>query len=103
MFERGGIQKGWGVWGSQKIESFIFECLEWPTLAEITANPPSPWTPPPPWRKPWNCKIKYFASCVVVIDMLSAVVYEIQIGNNLVFWNAFNFHVPPTTPLWHRW
>ena len=41
LFER-GVQKGWGVWGSspkeKKSQSFKFECMKWPILAEITAK-----------------------------------------------------------------
>ena len=42
MFERGGVQKGWGVWGSsprrKQIQSFKFDWLKWPILAEMTAK-----------------------------------------------------------------
>ena len=39
---KGGRPKGVGVWGSsirrKQIQSFEFECLKWPILAEITAK-----------------------------------------------------------------
>ena len=39
VWEGGGVQKGWGVWGHsprRKKSEFIFWCLKWSILTEIT-------------------------------------------------------------------